>query len=101
MSKFLGGHKDKVPRAIKAHAANLASASRFWPVLALIELALRTTLNTQLEIRNCKRGVRIHWVLDPQNEIRKKNVKSSRDLDQAWEILRRTRRSVTPGGIID
>jgi len=101
MSKFLGGYDDKVARAIQAHAENLASASRFWPVLALIELALRTTLNTQLEIRNLKRDNHVHWVLDLQNEIRKKNVKSSRDLDQAREILRRTRRSVTPGSIID
>jgi hypothetical protein len=100
MYKDLAGNA-KLPQAIEVYAANLSASSRFWPMLAMLELALRTKLNTQLERRNLDKEIKVHWVLDQDNEIRSKNPRAARDLDKAREILKRTGRRVTPAHIID
>lgn len=90
-----------VSQAVDVYTANLAASSRFWPMLAVLELALRTTLNAQLEKRSHDKGRKVHWVLDQHNEIRRKNPRAAQDLDKAREILKRTSRAVTPGNIMD
>ena len=100
MNKYAAGDR-KANQAVEVYAANLAATSRFWPMLAILELALRTTLNTQLEKRSHEKGRKAHWVLDQHNEIRRKNPRAAQDLDKAREILKRTNRAVTPGNIMD
>ena len=58
-------------------------------------------MNTQLERRNLDKEIKVHWVLDQDNEIRSKNPRAARDLDKAREILKRTGRRVTPAHNID
>lgn len=101
MSKYMADKGNPLEFAIQAYKANLKAISVFWPVLAVIELALRTTLNSQLEKRNLSYGGKTNWTLDKTNEIRIKNERSSRDLNQAQENLRRKRKPVTHGSIID
>jgi hypothetical protein len=48
MNKYASG-ETTASQAVALYAANLAASSRFWPMLAVLELALRTTLNAQLE----------------------------------------------------
>jgi hypothetical protein len=76
MRKYAPGGDDSLALAIETYAANLAATSRFWLVLAILELALRTTLNAQLEKRNVERGGKLHWSIDPHNEIRRENPRA-------------------------
>jgi len=101
MRKYAPSGDDSLALAIETYVANLAATSRFWPVLAILELALRTTLNAQLEKRNVERGGTLHWSIDPHNEIRRENPRAGRDLDKAREILTRTGKAVNPGAILD
>lgn len=100
MNKYAIGDTE-INQAVDVYCANLAASARFWPMLAVLELALRTTLNAQLQIRNHEKGRKVHWVLDQHNEIRRKNPRAAQDLDKAREILKRTSRAVTPGNIMD
>jgi hypothetical protein len=100
MNKYASGETTEC-QAVDLYAANLAASSRFWPMLAVLELALRTTLNAQLEKRSNEKGRKVHWVLDQHNEIRRKNPRAAHDLDKAREILKRTSRAVTPRNIMD
>lgn len=101
MTKYLAGSPQNLVPAMYNHAANLKATATVWPLLAMLEIALRTRLNTQLELRNSISGRKLHWALDPQNEIRRKNARSARDLDQAREKLKRNHKSVTPARVID
>lgn len=88
-------------QAVELFAANLKACSKFWPVLAVLEIALRTTLNEQLEKRSREKGRKAHWTLDQHNEIRINNPRAAQDLDKARETLKRIGRAVTPGNIMD
>jgi hypothetical protein len=101
MSKYLAGDPEAFLRALHNHAVNLEEAAAVWPLLAMLEIALRTSLNTQLELRSLQLGRKPHWALDPHNEIRRKNMRSARDLDQARDKLKRNHKSVTPARVID
>jgi hypothetical protein len=101
MSKYMADTENPKVSAIHAYKSNLKATAQFWPLLALLEVALRTTLNSQLERRNLEKGLNTHWTLDHKNEIRKKNERASRDLQQAHENLRRKRKSTSHGSIID
>lgn len=100
MNKYAPGGTE-AHQSVETYVANLAATSKFWPMLAVLELALRTTLNVQLEKRSFEKGRKDHWTLDQHNEIRRKNPRAAQDLDSAREILKRTNRSITPGNIMD
>jgi hypothetical protein len=101
MSKYITVTENSPACAIRAYNSNLNATAQFWPILAVLEVALRTTLNSQLEKRNGSNGVDTHWTLDRDNEIRRKNERASRDLNQAFENLSRKRKSASHGNIID
>ena len=73
MSKYMEDRENPLESAIQTYKANLKAISAFWPVLAVIEVALRTTLNAQLEKRNLSYGGKTNWTLDNTNEIRMRN----------------------------